>query len=546
MNDWPHQTFATQEVSRLIDEGRTSLCVTSPTGGGKTRIVQRLCEWAVSRLWRVAIFTNRKLLTAQLSRALDASGIHVGVRASEFESWSDPNAPVQICSTPTEAVRVLKARERAINRLATEDEAHRDHQLAPAELVLIDEVHMNCADSMLAIVGEYREKYGAAVVGITATPLGVSHMLDELIVAGNMTSLRECGALVRAECYEPCVIDLPKIRKSKQEVFTQNQLDAATKAIWTQHIVGMVYDHWKELNPDARPALGMGPGVKESLGLAMEFHKRGVNAAHVDGMGMFLNGEYYKTTKQEDRDELFAMMRDGSVKVTFNRFVMREAIDLPFLQHLILCTPIASPLSYIQTAGRVLRTSPSTGKELAIITDHANSIRTHGSPNADRDDDWKQYFHESESKLQRDRQNSLRDPEKKEPEPVTCPECGLIRRKGPICPKCGHQCTESVRKVIQESGELVKVAGDVFPRRKTKMKPNTAEIWERCYWRMKNAKNPKTFGQAYGLFVHENHYQPPRDLPLMPKDPRDWTRRIGDVPREALIEKPVSRERVKA
>lgn len=537
LSDWPHQITAVSESIRRIEEGASSICVTSPTGGGKSRIIQRLCEWACAQNWTVAVFTNRKLLTAQLARGLANNGIHVGVRAAEFESWSDPTAPVQICSTPTETSRVIRARERAIQRLATEEEAHRDHQLAPAQLVIIDEVHINCADGMMQIVSEYREKHRAIVIGITATPLGVSHMLDELIVAGNMTSLRECGALVLAECYEPAVIDLPKIRKSKQEIFTQKEFDNATKAVWSQHIVGMVYDHWKKLNPGALPALGMAPGVKESIGLAQEFARHGVSAAHIDGTGIFVDGEYHKTSKQEDRDEIFARSKSGDIKVIFNRYVLREAIDLPFLEHMILATPIASPLSYVQTVGRVLRASPATQKTKAIITDHAGSIRLHGSPNMDRDKDWLQYFYESESKLQRDRQNALRDPEKKEPEPITCPECGMIRRKGPICQKCGYECKASSRRVIQEDGTLKHVAGDVFPRRKTKMKPDTCSLWERCYHRMRNARKPKTFGQAYGLFVRENHYQPPRDLPLMPKDPRDWTRRIIDVPRDCLIQR---------
>ncbi len=537
MSDWPHQQFAVQESTSRIEAGASSLCVTSPTGGGKSRIIQRLCEWAVARQWRTAIFTNRKLLTAQLSRGLDAMGIHLGVRAAEFESWSDPSAPVQICSAPTEASRVFKARERAMQRLATEDEAHRDHQLARAELVIIDEVHMNCADRMMEIVAEYREKYGAVIVGITATPLGVSHMLDELIVAGNMTSLRECGALVAARCFEPAVIDLPKIRKSKQEIFTQKQLDTATKAIWSQHIVKNVRESWMEHNPDAKPSIAMGPGVPESLSLAEDFQRHGINAAHIDGAGIYVDGEYHKTTRQEDRDEVFARSKDGTIPIIFNRYVLREAIDLPWLEYLGLCCPIASPLSYIQTVGRVMRASPATGKTHAIIVDHAGNIRLHGSPNMDRDQDWQQYFHETESKLERDRQNMLRDPEKKEPEPITCPKCSNIRKRGPVCPNCGHECTASSRKVIQEDGTLVEVKGDVFPRRKTRMKPDTASIWERCYYRMKNARKPKTFGQAYGLFVYENRYQPPRDLPLMPQDPRDWTRRIGDVPTDKLIPK---------
>lgn len=537
MNDWPHQQFAVSEAVSKMMAGDRSFCITSPTGGGKSRIIQRLCEWAVHRGLQVAIFTNRRLLTSQLSRGLSDSGIHLGVRAAEFESWSDPSAPVQVCSAPTEAARVLKRREDAMKRLATEAEAHRDHQLFPANIVIIDECHMNCADRMMEIVREYREKWNSVVIGITATPLGVSHMLDELIVAGNTSSLRACGALVAAKCYEPAVIDLPKIRRSKQEIFTQKQFDDATKAIWSQHIVGEVFRNWMELNPDGKPALAMAPGVKESMGLAVEFNRRGVNAAHISGDAIYVDGKHTRTSKQEARDEIFARSRDGSVPIIFNRFVLREAIDLPWLEHLILCTPIASVLSYVQTVGRVLRACPSTGKTDALITDHAGSLRLHGSPNMDRDADWRQYFREDEFKMTRDRQNELRDPEKKEPEPITCPECTMVRKSGPICPGCGYQCTESVRRVIQESGELVRVKGDVFPRRKTKMKADTTDIWLRCYYRMKNARNPKSFSQAYGLFVYENRYQPPRDLPMMPKDPRDWTRKIKTVPATQLYSK---------
>lgn len=535
VSDWPHQSYAVSECTRLIEEGQDSLCLTSPTGGGKSRILQRLIEWAVQdKLWRCVVLSSRRLLTNQLAHGLNKAGVHVGVRAADFESWTDLSAPVQICSVQTEVARVLNKREEDRRRFISQEECERRHKLHPAEIVFIDEVHMQCGDSVMALVSEYREKYGAVVIGITATPLGVSHLCDQLVVAGNNSSLRACGALVPASCFEPSVIDLPKIRKSRQEIFTQAELDRATKQVWTQHIVGHIYDGWKRLNPDARPGLGMAPGVKESLGLAMDFHKRGVNAAHIDGESIYVDGEHYRTHDQQDRDELFEKMRDGSVPICFNRYVLREAIDLPWLEYLCLATPIASVLSYIQVVGRTLRASPGTGKTKAIIADHAGNIRTHGNPNLDRDQDWQQYFYEDEHKLARDRQDFLRDPEKKEPEPITCPECGKMRPNGPICPQCGYEHKLSVRKVIQEPGHLQKVTGDVFPRRKTKMKPDTIDAWKNIYYRMRNARKPKSFRQALALFKYENHYEPPRDLPLMPLNHRDFSRKIQAVPYEQL------------
>lgn len=63
------------------------------------------------------MFTNRRLLTSQISKSLSDSGIHLGVRAADFESWSDPTAPVQVCSFQTEDARVLRKREQAIRRV---------------------------------------------------------------------------------------------------------------------------------------------------------------------------------------------------------------------------------------------------------------------------------------------------------------------------------------------------------------------------------------------------------------------------------------------
>lgn len=840
----PHQAFGVSESIRLIDSGVRSFCLTSPTGGGKSMIVELLLEEFVSRGWQCAVFTNRKLLTSQLSRGLNEAGIHLGIRAATFESWTDPNAPVQVCSMQTELHRVLKKRERAIARLKTESEAHAAHSLFPAQVVFVDEIHMAAGSVMEAILAEYREKYDAVVIGVTATPLGVSHLCDELLVAGNNSQLRACGALVPAYCYEPASFDIWKVRRTKTGIMSQTELDEKVKAIWSQHVVGKVFESWKELNPDGKASLGFAPGVAESLGLATDFHRRGINAAHIASDGIYVDGQFYNTTEQADRDDIFARSKAGEVPIIFNRFVLREAIDLPWVECLTLATPIASLVSYIQTVGRVLRASPSTGKtrciaegslvltdhglvaieeveyhhrlwdgrswvshggvvcngtqkvvsysgltatpdhrvwteggwrslidckrlrlpiaktgsgrqgirvghcyisrdeseaadrsqegirpcsmsrlrgrlvgsvgqsvsrknarlsemsstekvsEMALVAtersepevqqpkqcelasvwregnpvlvpfnsislsvgygksrnrargicaagsyrqrrklrtgqskvvnssskhgshsheeqrgfssqvshatskhsirrcntqenvfnrddtgtdhremahafdeterrvwdileagpfhcftvsgvlahnctviDHGGAVRMHGSPNLDRDEDWRAYFHKDADKITADRLDKLRDPECQEPEPITCPACGMIRKTGPKCPGCGHQHTKSTRQVIQEDGRLNPVEGDVFPKRHVKMKADTAKLWEQCYFRGKNARKPMSFKQIRGLFKYENHYWPPMDLPLMPKSKLDWSRKVKDVHAADLIPK---------
>ncbi len=537
---WPHQSFAREESHRKIAAGVRSFCISSPTGGGKSKILQFLLEDFVAQGFQCAVFTNRRLLTAQLSKGLNEAGIHLGVRAAQFESWSDPNAPVQICSMQTEDARVMKGRERARKRLKSNAEAHRDHALFPAQVVFVDEWHMNTGDRMTNILREYQELYGAIIIGFSATPLGISHIADELIIAGNNSELRECGALVPAICYEPASFDIWKIRRTKSGLFSQTELEDRVKAIWSQHVVGHVYHHWKTLNPDGKPSLGMAPGVKESLGLAVDFSRHGVNAAHISADGIFVDGKHYSTTEQTDRDEMFARSKSGEIPMIWNRFVLREAIDLPWLEFLSLATPIASLTAFVQVIGRVLRASPLTGKVRATIIDHGGAIRMHGSPNMDRDDEWRKYFREDADKITKDRLEQLSNPQSKEPEPITCPNCGMIRKTGKQCPGCKFEHPVSVRKVIQESGELKLVKGDVFPKRRQKVEQDTSSKWQKCYFQCRNARKPMSFNQVQALFVREHGYYPPKDLPYMPKNEADWSRKVKAVDWKDLIPKPQS------
>lgn len=929
--DWPHQTFAVSEYKRLRDGGSKSMCITSPTGGGKTTILLRIIEDAVSNGENVALLTQRRLLTSQLARDLTTAGVHVGVRAADFEAWTDYNAPVQICSAGTELSRVIGRRKKLVKAGYSAEFAEKNHQLFPADLLILDESHQQRGESTRGLIQEYQEKHGATIVGITATPLGIGDIYDDLIIAGNNTELRACGALVMAKCFEPAVIDVPKVRKTKTGIFSQSELDESTKAIWSQAIVGCILEHWKKHNPDGKPSIGFAPGAKESLGLAIDFWNNGINAAHISAESVFVDGKEYRTNSNDAREDIFAKSKTGEVPIIFNRFCLddeteiltrdgwkrhdeityshrvanwdngrvyyeppleiisrdrypgeemvsmesprrsvrvtgnhkmlyrtsesgefrkcdaidlvnrtvkipvcgvaeadnialpeikrtagthrrrviaishlarkkgmskedaieyaeksiatvdsrtyksvsdltleecefigfwlgdgdvnekknggveyrvrestdypnivnriehlfksmgvdstrkevrgkndgvlsekshyvwsfcrgtgtgkiqrsgvfymeymfdksgsdylhclsreqfsallsgmwmangtnhgdkvglpesrlcicasskrrglfdklqavascrgycasireydnggdnrlihlslssmathtlvkgefsfrvepdfisekvwcvrtssgniitrrkgsvtvmgnclREGINLPWLEYLVLATPIASFQSYLQTVGRILRASPSTGKKFATIIDHANNLRMHGSPNLDHDDDWRKYFRQDETAITKDREEKKRNPESKEPEPITCPKCSRIRQSGRTCPECGFQHETSVRYVIQESGRLKAVEGDLVAKRKIKMKDDTAAKWEQCYRRCRNAKRPMSFMQVRGLFVKDNHYYPPENLPFMPKNKGDWRRKVKEVGYNDLIPK---------
>src|SRR5689334_23635944 len=65
--------------------GERRILETTPTGGGKSRIICGLIEWAVGEGFLVPLYTNRRLLIDQLSRVLTAAGIRFGVRSARSE-----------------------------------------------------------------------------------------------------------------------------------------------------------------------------------------------------------------------------------------------------------------------------------------------------------------------------------------------------------------------------------------------------------------------------------------------------------------------------
>jgi superfamily II DNA or RNA helicase len=507
MNRWPQQIVSLERSTAALDRGVKRICVTAPTGCGKTRMMIDMIEEAASRRWPVALYTNRKLLAKQTKDVLEGHGIQVGMRASGYERALLKD--VQICMTQTELSQVIKGERR---------------ELHAARLVLVDELHNQTGESMQELLRRHCEA-GAQVVGYTATPLDIDDFAaEELIVACTTSEGRECGALVPATTYGPDEPDLRHVKNYKVgDDLTQKD---NTKAIMRPGVFGRVFEGWKRYNPEARPTILFGPDVKGSLFFAEEFHKAGVRAAHIDGDNVWVDGEMH-SSNEEIRSQVLDEVRKGYIAVVCNRFVLREGIDLPELYHAIFATVFGSLTSYIQSGGRVLRAHPSL--DGVVIQDHGGNWHRHGSLNSDRE--WELGL--TNHRVVSERAERFRDKEDKEP--IVCPKCGRVRLSGPTCIACGYAHEAKSRMVVQISGELKEMRGDIFRPRRIRVEPDTERKWERYYHSMKRAN--RTFRQAYGWFHHKEHYEPPRTLPLMPVRTEDWYRKIGDVPYERLIPK---------
>lgn len=497
---WPHQTEGVSKTLSAIQRGVRRLVLTSPTGGGKSRMMHMLCEDFAAESLEVVVYTNRRMLVDQLSNSFSEAGLLHGVRAAGHEDLRE--AKIQIASIQTEHARKHRWR------------------LHPAQRVIVDEAHLMNNPMARAIFDRHYED-GAAIIFVTATPLGLSDMADELIIAGTNSELRACGALVRADHFGPDEPDLKgmKLREGVDLTESQNVEAMKPKRIW-----GRVIEWYEKTNPDRRPSILFAPGVKESLWYAQELTKAGIPAAHIDGQHVWWDGELYRSS-QSVREDILSGSREGQVKVLCNRFVLREGIDAPWLYHGIFACVFGSIQSYLQSGGRLLRAHPSL--DHVVIQDHGGHWHRHGSLNADRAWD----LEDTNERIAARRVDRFR--EKKEREPRRCPQCAKILA-GLICP-CGYKQDKKVRPVLQIDGTLKELMGDVYKPRRIYHGLDGPKKWERMYWRSRSAKGTRTFRAAFALFAMENNFcWPDRSWPLMPINERDVYRDVADVAMDQL------------
>ncbi|HUT58142.1 MAG TPA: DEAD/DEAH box helicase family protein, partial [Phycisphaerae bacterium] len=235
---WPHQLQGCEGVVKAIAEGKRRIVLTAPTGMGKSRCMTSLIEREALSYRRTALYTHRRLLFSQIHGVLDAHGIEHGLRAAGHKPALLRDT--QLIMTQSEVSAVFKRHRR---------------DLHPATLVLSDELHAQ-GGNMLPKIHDQHYEQGAAIVGVTATPIDLTGEWDELIVAGTTSAGRKCGALVPAYTYCPDEPDMVHIKKYKVgEDLTDKQ---NRQAMMRPGVFGRVFTHYQRLNPTHRPTILFG------------------------------------------------------------------------------------------------------------------------------------------------------------------------------------------------------------------------------------------------------------------------------------------------
>ncbi len=537
---WPHQRDGVERVIKALSNGTNSVCLTSPTGAGKTNMQIALAKWgAEEKHGNVLCLTNRILLTEQTQRVFQGSGVPVGVISASMPYLEREDVSVQIAT-----IQTLLARRRS-------DKSY----WVDADLVLVDEVHQQAAGESAALLAEYQTR-GAKVCGVTATPLGVSNVCSELIVAGRTRDLQDDGILCFASWFAPSELDTRKLTKNKVDL---SLTETEARKTWgpikgndqvRTRIVGNILENYQRLHPDRTHTLAFAPGVAESLWAAQFCRGRGIRALHVDGTDFWCDGAIHD---RREEDQLFHTYmqewRDGGIPILWNRFVMREGIDEPQIRCIMLATPVGSYRSFLQMVGRGLRTHES--KDKCLVIDFGGCWWRHGSVNVNVD--WESVFdYPDPDVLSKNRISTVR--ETGESLGQACPKCGMVHKdfgRMVYCKYCGYQIEigKASRPIIQVDGTLKQVSGEPIEQWTIRRTPEGQKIWQGLYWNgIKNKDGQVTPNELYAQFGYLtavaagtkqkpafwHRYYPPRDLPMMPRHPNDWHRQIKDIPKDKL------------
>ena len=301
---WQHQARGCEAVVQATANGQRRIVLSAPTGMGKTRCACALIEWATSEFKRTALYTHRRILLDQTSRVLTAHGIEHGMRAAGH----DPHLlrDVQLCMTQTEGIAVYKRERR---------------ELHPALLAIADELHAQGGDTLPTILEDHHAA-GAAICGLTATPIDLTGEWDTLIVAGSTSEGRKCGALVPAYTHCP---DVPDLRHIKKYRVGEDLTDKDNRKVMMRPgVFGRILTHYNLINPDKRPTILFAPDVAGSIYFAEQFWRHGIRAAHIDAKQVWIDDEY-EVSNDENRAHLLRMFENGEIDVLCNRFVCLDS-----------------------------------------------------------------------------------------------------------------------------------------------------------------------------------------------------------------------------
>jgi len=389
----PYQQQAFDRARQAIRDGAKRVLIVAPTGGGKTVLASALMAMTQAKGNRASFVVDRLSLIQQTSDTFDRYQIDHGVIQGGHIRWA-PELPIQLCS-----VQTLGRRRWPETAVDVFDEAHVLHTTHKARM----------------------EEKSSIVIGLTATPFtrGLGKWFDVVINVTTTRALIEQGWLSPYRIFSCAEPDMAGVTvKSTGE---WDEKEASGKAL---EVVGDVVAEYLK-HGQGRKFICSAVDTAHVEELQRQFLAAGINAATYT----------YKDSEEDRADTTNEFKKpDSAIRGLITVTAASRGFDVPDVSCVIMARPLRKSLAeHIQLFGRGLRISPETGKTDCLVLDHSGNC-------ARFFDECESFFDFGAGELDDGKKRDKPKPkEKKELEPVKCPECRALHKPLPACPCCGHE-----------------------------------------------------------------------------------------------------------
>lgn len=393
-----YQQAAFDKAREAVRQGHKRILICAPTGGGKTVLASALMEMVQSKGNRGSFVVDRLSLIQQTSDTFDRYGLDHGVIQGGHLRWA-PELPIQLCS-----VQTLGRRRWPETAVDVFDEAHVLHTTHKARM----------------------EEKASIVIGLTATPFtrGLGKWFDVVINVTTTRALIEQGWLSPYRIFSCAEPDMAGVTvKSTGE---WDEKEASGKAL---EVVGDVVAEYLK-HGQGRKFICSAVDTAHVEELQRQFLAAGINAATYT----------YKDSEEDRADTTNEFKKpDSAIRGLITVTAASRGFDVPDVSCVIMARPLRKSLAeHIQLFGRGLRISPESGKTDCLVLDHSGNC-------ARFFEECETFFDFGAGELDDGKKRDKPKPkEKKELEPVKCPECRALHKPLPACPCCGHEYPRKV------------------------------------------------------------------------------------------------------
>jgi superfamily II DNA or RNA helicase len=337
-----YQKAAVEAVHTAWAGGMKRPAVVLPTGTGKTIIFSALAQGLLSYGRRPFVLVHRDELVRQSVEKLAAAapGASIGVIKGQRDEF---DSDIVVASVQT---------------LGREDRL----RVTPlgGRTAIVDECHHAAADSYRRILERVDEAVGFTATMARGDGRALGEVWDKIVYRRDILDMIRAGYLVnpRGQAVQLEGLDLSKVRKSAGDFADGALADAMVDAHAFELVAEAYKEHATTESGEYRRGVAFWPTVEAAQMAADAFETAGIPSAYVVG-----------STPTEERQGIYAAVREGADKVIHSCMVLTEGFDLPELEVAVMARPTQMAHLYVQMAGRVLRPAPWSGKQDALILD---------------------------------------------------------------------------------------------------------------------------------------------------------------------------------